>query len=147
MEIVALYAGSFDPVTKGHVNIVRRACRMFGHVVVAVGVNSGKQYLFSLEERLQRLHQVFDVYPQVEIISYTGLTVDACRQCGAKVLVRGVRNASDWDAEQNIAFVNSRLAPDIETVLLPAEDALQHVSSSNVREILRHGGNVSDFLP
>lgn len=147
MGVTALYAGSFDPVTKGHVNIVRRACRMFEHVVVAVGVNSDKQYCFSLEERLQRLHQALDAFPQVEIISYQGLTVDACRQCGAKVLLRGVRNAADWETEQNIAFVNSRLAPDIETVLLAAEDALLHVSSSNVREILRHGGDVTDFLP
>lgn len=147
MEVTAFYAGSFDPVTRGHADIVRRACRMFGHVVVAVGVNSGKHSFFPLEERMERLRQAFADMPQVEVISYEGLTVDACRRCGATVLLRGVRNAADWEEEQNIAFVNRRLAPDIETVLLPADDALVHVSSSNVREILRYGGDVSDFLP
>lgn len=147
MEIVAFYAGSFDPVTVGHVDIVRRACRMFDRVVVAVGVNSDKKSFLPLDERLNRLRKAFAAFPQVEVASYEGLTVDACRKYGARVLVRGVRNASDWDAEQNIAFVNRRLAPDIETLLLPADDALVHVSSSNVREILRHGGDVSDFLP
>lgn len=147
MGSVALYAGSFDPLTKGHVDIVRRSCRMFECVVVAVGVNSSKQYCFSLEERMQRLRTAFEAFPQVKIVSYEGLTVDVCRQYGAKVLVRGVRNAADWEAEQNIAFVNHCLAPDIETVMLAADDALLHVSSSNVREILRHGGDVSDFLP
>ena len=147
MGKIAVYAGSFDPVTRGHEDMVRRAVRIFDRVVVAIGTNGAKSACFPLEMRLGWLRACFRDLPQVEVASYEGLTVDFCRQCGAGFLLRGLRSAADWEAEQNIAFVNRQLAPEVETVWLPAEDALVHVSSSNVRDIWRNGGDVSAFLP
>ena len=127
--------------------MVRRAVRIFDRVVVAIGTNGAKSACFPLEMRLGWLRACFCDLPQVEVASYEGLTVDFCRQCGAGFLLRGLRSAADWEAEQDIAFVNRQLAPEVETVWLPAEDALVHVSSSNVRDIWRNGGDASVFLP
>ena len=127
--------------------MVRRAVRIFDRVVVAIGTNGAKCVCFPLEMRLGWLRACFRDLPQVEVASYEGLTVDFCRRCGAGFLLRGLRSAAGWEAEQNIAFVNRQLEPEVETVWLPAEDALVHVSSSNVREIWRNGGDASAFLP
>ncbi|MBQ6668001.1 MAG: pantetheine-phosphate adenylyltransferase [Bacteroidales bacterium] len=147
MGLVACYAGSFDPVTKGHENIALRAAAMFDRLIVAVGVNSGKSSLFPLEQRLQWLKSCFRKVPQIEVVAYEGLTVDFCRRCGATVLVRGGRSIADFEQEGNVAAVNKALCPEVETVLLFTDDRLAHVSSSNVREIWRNGGDVSAFLP
>lgn len=147
MEVIAFYAGSFDPVTKGHEDIARRAVKMFDRLIIGVGTNSEKKPFFSLEERLRWLRRIFADCPQIDVVSYEGLTIDACRRCGATVLVRGARSAADWEAEQNIAFVNHCLAPEIETLLIPATDDLMHVSSTNVREFLKYGRSVKDFVP
>ncbi len=147
MGIVACYAGSFDPVTKGHENIALRAAKIFDKLVVAVGVNGEKKSFFPLERRLQWLKDCFRQVPNIEVLSYEGLTVDFCRRCGASVLVRGVRSIADYEMERNVAAVNRVLCPDIETLLLFTADELAHVSSSNVREILANGGDASAFLP
>ena len=147
MGLIACYAGSFDPVTRGHENIALRAASLFSELVVAVGENSDKRPFFPLEQRLQWLNECFAGVPNIRVVSYRGLTVDLCRQCGAKVLVRGVRSLADYEQEQNVAAVNRILAPDIETLLLFTSDELAHVSSTNAREILKNGGDVSAFIP
>ena len=147
METTALYAGSFDPVTKGHEHIARRAAKLFGKLLIAVGDNSGKQPFFPLEQRLAWLRETFRDMENIEVVSYQGLTVDACRRYGTNVLVRGLRSSADWEAESAVAFVNRKLAPDIETVLLPAEAAFAPFSSTLVRELLRYGKEVSSMVP
>lgn len=147
MEITALYAGSFDPVTKGHEHIARRAAKLFGKLLVAVGDNSEKQAFFPLEKRMKWLRETFRDVKNIEVVSYQGLTVDACRRYGASVLVRGLRSAADWEAERDVAYANRYLAPDIETLLLPADTAFSPFSSTLVRELLRYGKDVSAMLP
>lgn len=147
MGLIACYAGSFDPVTKGHENIALRAAKMFDKMFVAVGVNSEKKSFFPLEKRMQWLKDCFKQVSNIEVVSYEGLTVDFCRKSGATVLVRGIRSIADFETEQNIAAVNRVLNPDVETLLLFTSDELAHISSSNVREIIANGGDISLFVP
>lgn len=147
MGLIACYAGSFDPVTKGHENIALRAAKMFDKMFVAVGVNSEKKSFFPLEKRMQWLKDCFKQVSNIEVVSYEGLTVDFCRKSGATVLVRGIRSIADFETEQNIAAVNRVLNPDVETLLLFSSDELAHISSSNVREIIANGGDISLFVP
>ena len=147
MGRIAVYAGSFDPVTRGHEDMVRRAVRIFDRVVVAIGTNGAKSACFPLEMRLGWLRACFRDLQQVEVTSYEGLTVDFCRRCGAGFLLRGLRSAADWEAEQNIAYVNRQLAPEVETIIIPTAQEFAHISSSAVRDILKHGGDYSAFIP
>ena len=110
METTALYAGSFDPVTKGHEHIARRAAKLFGKLLIAVGDNSGKQPFFPLEHRLARLRETFRDVENIEVVSYQGLTVDACRRYGTNVLVRGLRSSADWEAESAVAASSQQMA-------------------------------------
>lgn len=135
---LALFPGSFDPFTEGHDNIVCRALRLFDGVVVAVGVNSDKHYYFPIDERVRAIQQRYADNPRVSVVSFNDMTVDCCRRCGCSVIVRGVRNAADWDYEQTVAAVNHSLAPDIETIILPADDKLRDISSTLRREQLLH---------
>ena len=135
---ISLYPGSFDPVTSGHEAIVRRALALFDRVVIGVGVNTDKQYMFSVEERLTRIRQMFADEPRVEAVAYSDMTVDLCHRLGAQFLVRGVRNARDLEYEQTVAAVNHTLDPAIETVVLLALPDQQEVSSTLVREQLAH---------
>lgn len=139
--MLVLFPGSFDPFTDGHDNIVRRALRLFDAVVVAVGENSDKQCLFSPEERVALVKQRYAAEPRVSVVCYSDLTVDCCHRCGCSAIVRGVRNATDWEYEATVAAVNQQLAPDIETLLLPADAELRNVSSTLERERLLHGLN------
>ena len=143
----ALFAGSFDPITKGHVELVRRAATLFDTVVVAVGANSDKRCLFDADERLRRARKAFEGMAQVECIAYDGLTTDLCRKVGATVLLRGVRDMLDFEYERRVAEVNRRLAPDIETVLLMATGDTAAISSTMVRELLLHNKPVDDLIP
>ena len=142
----ALFAGSFDPFTIGHRNIVERALKMFDSVVIGVGVNDGKNPMFPLEKRLQDIAQAFADEPRVEVASYKGLTVDFARECGACCLLRGVRNGRDLEYERQIAAFNSRVAPEIETVLLMADARYEDISSTLVRELYRYGKDISDLV-
>lgn len=143
----ALFAGSFDPFTRGHQSIVDRTLSSVAdEVVVAVGVNYVKKSLFSVEERVSAIEKVYANEPRVKVLCYEGLTTDFAKTVGADFLVRGVRSASDFEFERNIADVNKRLSG-IETILLFTEPGLSCVSSSVVRELLSYGKDVKDFLP
>lgn len=143
----AVFPGSFDPITAGHVDLVRRAVPLFDKIVVAVGVNSQKKYLFPLEKRLGYLHKVFADEPTVEIGSFEGLTAHYCQSIGADYLLRGLRNASDFDYEKTISQLNSIVGEGLETIFLISAPAYSHISSTIVREIIKGGGDASPFLP
>ena len=147
MKHVALVPGSFDPFTAGHLNILRRALTMFDEVVVAVGINQDKPGFFSMEKRLDIIRQATKGMEGVSVIQYDCLTIDACRQMGINHIVRGVRNMIDFETERSIADANRRLAPEIETIIIPTAQEFAHISSSAVRDILRHGGDLSTFIP
>lgn len=147
MKHVALFPGSFDPFTAGHLNILRRALTMFDEVVVAVGINQDKPGFFSMEKRLDIIRQATQGMSGVSVIQYGSLTVDACRERDIHHIVRGVRNMIDFETERSIADANRRLAPEIETIIIPTAQEFAHISSSAVRDILRHGGDYSTFIP
>jgi pantetheine-phosphate adenylyltransferase len=142
-----LFPGSFDPFTAGHLNILRRALTMFDEVVVAAGINQDKRGFFDMDQRLDIIRQATEGMAGVSCIKYDGLTVDVCREMGIVHIVRGVRNMLDFETERSIADANRRLAPEIETVIIPTAQEFAHISSSAVRDILRHEGDTSLFLP
>ncbi len=147
MKTKALFPGSFDPFTAGHLNILKRALTMFDEVVVAVGINQDKKGFFDMEKKLDIIRQATASLEGVSVISYDNLTVDTCRELGIRHIVRGVRNMLDFEAERSIADANRRLAPEVETIIIPTAQEFAHISSSAVRDILRHGGNYSAFIP
>ena len=147
MKTKALFPGSFDPFTAGHLNILRRALTMFDEVVVAVGINQDKRGFFDMEKKLDIIHQATVSLEGVSVISYDNLTVDTCRELGIRHIVRGVRNMLDFEAERSIADANRRLAPEVETIIIPTAQEFAHISSSAVRDILKHGGDYSAFIP
>jgi pantetheine-phosphate adenylyltransferase len=147
MKTKALFPGSFDPFTAGHLNILRRALTMFDGVVVAAGINQDKRGFFSMEKRLDIIRQATEGLEGVSIVEYDKLTIDLCRELGVRHIVRGVRNMIDFETERSIADANRRLAPDIETIIIPTAQEFAHISSSAVRDILRHGGDYSAFIP
>lgn len=142
----ALFAGSFDPFTRGHQSIVNRTLTIADEVVVAIGHNANKRTMFSLEQRIEAIQQLYADEPRVEVVAYDGLTTDFASSVGATFLVRGVRNIADFEFEKNIADVNRKLTG-IETVLLVTESEYAHISSSIVRELMSYGRDVSDFMP
>lgn len=146
MKRIALFPGSFDPFTAGHLNILKRALTMFDEVVVAVGINQDKRGFFDMDQRLEIIRQATLGIPGVSCIKYDGLTVDVCRQLGIRHIVRGVRNMLDFETERSVADANRRLAPEIETIIIPTAQEFAHISSSAVRDILRHNGDTSLFL-
>lgn len=147
MKRIALFPGSFDPFTAGHLNILKRALTMFDEVVVAVGVNIDKRGFFDNEKKLKIIAQATEGMEGVRIIQYDSLTVNICRELGIKHIVRGVRNMIDFETERSIADANRRLAPEIETVIIPTSQEFAHISSTAVRDILKHGGDYSQFIP
>ena len=147
MKTIALFPGSFDPFTAGHLNILRRALTMFDQVVVAVGINQDKRGFFSMEKRLEIIEKATEGIPGVSVIQYDGLTIDICRENGIRHIVRGVRNMIDFETERSIADANRRLAPEIETIIIPTSQEFAHISSSAVRDSRKHGGDYSAFIP
>ncbi|MBO4469328.1 MAG: pantetheine-phosphate adenylyltransferase [Bacteroidales bacterium] len=147
MKTIALFPGSFDPFTAGHLNILKRALTMFDNVVVAVGVNQDKPGFYSKDVRVDIIKQAVRGLEGVSVITYDGLTIDVCRSLGIKHVVRGVRNMLDFETERSIADANRRLAPEIETIIIPTAQEFAHISSSAVRDILRHHGDTSLFVP
>lgn len=143
----ALFPGSFDPFTAGHLNILNRSLTMFDKVVVAVGVNQDKRGFFTNEQRLDIINQAVKGIVGVEVIEYDGLTVDICRAKNIHHIIRGVRNMLDFEQERAIADANRRLAPEIETIIIPTAQEFAHISSSAVRDLLSHRGDTSLFLP
>jgi len=144
---IAVFPGSFDPITIGHVDLVTRALPLFDQIVVAVGVNTNKKYLFPLEQRLDWLRQVFVAYPSVRVDHFQNLTAHYCQHIGARYLLRGLRNGSDFDYEKTISQINHIVGGDIETVFLIAQPDMSHISSTIVREIIVGGGDASPFIP
>lgn len=142
----ALFAGTFDPFTIGHHRIVLRALQLFSRVVIAVGRNSGKQALHSVDERVEQLRRLYADEPRIEVFAYDGLTVDFAKEIGADCLLRGVRSVKDFEYERELADVNRRISG-METLLLIGEPEYSSISSSVVRELLSYGKDVSDMLP
>lgn len=147
MNRTALFPGSFDPFTAGHLNILARALTMFDNVVVAIGINQDKVDFFTNSQKKDIIRQATAAMDRVSVIEYDGLTVDVCRELGIHHVVRGVRNMLDFENERAIADANRRLAPDIETIIIPTAQEFAHISSSAVRDIIRHHGDTSLFLP
>ena len=143
---VAIFPGTFDPFTRGHYSVVCRALSMFDEVVVAIGVNALKRPMFTAEERVAMLEGLFANEPRVRVMSYSGLTVDVARECGAQFMLRGVRSVMDFEYERSIADVNREISG-LETVMLFTEPMYAHISSSVVRELIGYGRDVSAFLP
>lgn len=144
---IAVFPGSFDPITVGHVDIVRRALPLFDKIIVAIGVNSQKRALFTLEQRRQWVEEVFRSMPGVEVGSFEKLTAHYCRRVGAGYLLRGLRNASDFDYEKTISQLNQIVGDGLETIFFIAQPGYSHISSTIVREIIKGEGDASPFLP
>jgi len=144
----AIFPGTFDPFTIGHFDVLQRTLLLFDTVIVAIGDNSNKQTLYTSDERAAMISQVVAQFGErVKVISYDNLTIDFCRQNGARFIVRGIRTVSDFDYENMIAQTNQLLAPDIDTLFFPSQPHHSFICSSVVRDVLLHGGDVSMFLP
>jgi len=147
MQRICLFPGTFDPITLGHVDIVRRALPLFDRIVVAIGSNAGKAPMFSPEQRQRWIETIFEDDARVSGAVYEGLTVDYCRTIGARFILRGIRYMSDFEYEKTIADANRALDPGLETIFLTCEPIYTSVASTIVRDILRNGGDASPFLP
>lgn len=146
MDKIAVFAGSFCPFTKGHEDIVAKALPLFDKIIIAVGHNIRKQDLFPVEQRLEWIRSLYANNPAVEVLAYTGLTVDVCRRTGARFLLRGLRNTADYMCEQEMAAVNHQLCPEVETVFMTASPEWSAVSSSLVRELWSLGADYTSYL-
>ncbi|HMG10457.1 pantetheine-phosphate adenylyltransferase [Mucilaginibacter lappiensis] len=144
---IALFPGSFDPVTKAHVDIVKRSVGLFDKVYIGIGANSSKQGLLSIETREQMLRAVFKHDDRIHIVAYEGLTVNFCKSIGATYMIRGIRTVSDFEYEKAIAQMNHALVPDIESIFIVSKPGYSSISSTIVREIMRHHGDVAQFIP
>jgi pantetheine-phosphate adenylyltransferase len=144
---VAVYTGAFDPVHLGHVDIIQRGRTLFDRLVVGVGINPEKESLFTLDERVHFLKLVADKYDNVEVRSFTGLTVRFVREVGARIMLRGLRTLSDMEYEFTMSLTNSSLDPELETVFLLARDQYSHVSSTLIRQIFTLHGDLEKFVP
>ncbi|MGD0299763.1 MAG: pantetheine-phosphate adenylyltransferase [Bryobacteraceae bacterium] len=146
-SVVALYPGSFDPITNGHLDLIQRGSALFDKLFVAILRNDEKQALFSVDERIEMLSEVVQGYPNVEVGSFDGLLVEYAANCGASVIIRGIRAVSDYEYELQMALMNRRLRPDIETVFLMASEAHSFLSSKLVKEVIRLGGKITGLVP
>ena len=146
-HVIAIYPGSFDPITNGHLDLIQRGSRMFDKLIVSILRNDAKQALFSVEERTEMLREVLQVYPNVEVDSFDGLLVDHAAAQEATVLLRGIRAISDYEYELQMALMNRRLRPDIETIFMMASETYSFISSRLVKEVVSLGGNISGLVP
>jgi pantetheine-phosphate adenylyltransferase len=146
MNITAIYPGTFDPITNGHVDLVQRACRLFDHVVVAIAAGSAKAPVFTLDERVTLAREVLTGCENMEVCSFDSLLVDFMQEKQARVIIRGLRAVSDFEYEFQLASMNRKLAPEVETVFLTPAEQFSFISSSLVREIASLGGDVSPFV-
>src|SRR5574343_356481 len=146
MKRKAIFPGSFDPITLGHFDIIQRGASLFDEIIVAIGVNSEKKYMFSLEERKRFIEEAFKDEPKVRVITYEGLTIDLCKKENADFILRGLRNPADFEFEKAIAHTN-RVMSKIETVFLLTAARTSFISSSIVRDVLRNGGDISQLVP
>lgn len=147
MQRIALFPGIFDPITHGHADVIRRAAGLFDKIVIGIGVNAAKQTMFTLEQRIEWINELFREEDHISAAGYTGLTIDFCKELGANYLLRGIRSVGDFEYEKAIADMNRMLAPQIETVFLTCSPLYSTVSSTMVRDVIRHGGEASMFVP
>ncbi|RTL54609.1 MAG: pantetheine-phosphate adenylyltransferase [Bradyrhizobiaceae bacterium] len=152
MSHVALYPGSFDPVTNGHLDVVRQACSLVDRLVVAIGIHPGKAPLFTVEQRLEMVKEVFTPIAAqagcgLECTTFSDLTVTAAQRAGAKILIRGLRDGTDLDYEMQIAGMNQTLVPEVQTIFIPASSTVRPITATLVRQIASMGGDISPFVP
>ncbi|MFN7994176.1 MAG: pantetheine-phosphate adenylyltransferase [Bryobacteraceae bacterium] len=146
-QVIAIYPGSFDPITNGHLDLIERGCRVFDRLIVAILRNETKQPLFSVAERVEMLREVVGAHPNVLVDSFDGLLVDYAARNGATVLLRGIRAISDYENELQMALMNRRLQPEIETVFMMSSEAYSFISSRLVKEVFRLGGSIAGLVP
>jgi pantetheine-phosphate adenylyltransferase len=146
MKRIAVFPGSFDPITLGHYDIIKRGISLFDEVVVAIGINADKKYMFTLEERKKFIEDAFKDQPKVKVIAYEGLTINLCKKEDAQFILRGLRNPADFEFEKAIAHTNSKLSQ-IETVFLPTASKTSYISSTIVRDVIRNGGDYTVLVP
>ena len=142
----AIFPGSFDPLTLGHSDIINRGVTLFVELLIAIGINADKKYMFSLEERKRFIEQAFKDEPKIKVVTYEGLTVDFCKEVGADFILRGLRNPADFEFEKAIAHTNRKLS-EIETVFLLTSSGKSYISSSIVRDVIRNGGDYTGLVP
>ena len=142
----AIFPGSFDPLTLGHYDIIQRGITLFDELIIAIGVNSDKKYMFTLEERKQFIKQAFSNEPKIKVLTYEGLTVDFCKKINANFILRGLRNPGDFEFEKAIAHTNPKLS-EIETVFLLTSSGKSYISSSIVRDVIKNGGDYTGLVP
>ena len=147
MQRICLFPGTFDPITKGHVDVIERAVSLFDKLIIGIGINSSKQPMFSIEQRCNWMREIFKNEPRIEVAGYEGLTIDYCKKINAHYILRGIRYISDFEYEKAIADMNRMLAPDIETLFLTCSPEYSTISSTLVRDVIRNNGNVSLFVP
>lgn len=142
----AVFPGSFDPITIGHEDVIRRAIPLFDEIVIAIGVNSEKKYMFTLEDRKKFIEDTFINDPKITVVTYEGLTVDLCNKLDASFILRGLRNSTDFEFEKTIAHINKKLG-NIETIFMLTDVNTSYISSSVVREVLKNGGDYKMLVP
>jgi pantetheine-phosphate adenylyltransferase len=147
MQRIALFPGTFDPITIGHLDIIHRALPLFDKLVIGIGRNANKSAMFSEEQRMKWIREIFGDNPKVSVVVYEGLTVECCRKVAANFIVRGIRYVNDFEYEKAIADMNRSLDKDIETVFLTCLPQYTSVASTLVRDVIRNGGNARQFLP
>lgn len=147
MEKIALFPGSFDPITLAHIDILNRALPLFDKVYVGIGLNSNKQSLLTAKEREEMLKNVFANHKNIEVLTYEGLTVDICKKVNAQYMIRGIRSVSDFEYEKAISQMNHAMQPDIESIFVLSKPGFSAISSTIVRDILRNGGDITQFVP
>jgi pantetheine-phosphate adenylyltransferase len=145
--VIAIYPGSFDPITNGHLDLIQRGSRMFDRLIVSILRNDAKQALFSVDDRMEMLREVVAVYPNVTVDSFEGLLVEHAAAQSASVLLRGIRAISDYEYELQMALMNRRLAPELETVFMMANESYSFISSRLVKEVFGLGGNIAGLVP
>lgn len=144
---IAVFPGSFDPITKGHESIIRRSLPLFDEIYIAIGVNSKKDYLFSLDQRIDWIKKTFENESKIKVKSYEGLTIEFCKNINARFIIRGLRNSADFEYEKGIGQINKAVFPELETIFLLSLPEYNIINSTIVRELIRYGGDVTQFLP
>ena len=147
MTRIALFPGSFDPITIGHESIIRRGLSLFDEIIVAIGINSTKNYYLPLEKRKRIIEEVFAKESRIKVMSYEGLTVDLCKKINANYILRGLRTSADFEFERGIAQMNKAMVNDIETIFILSAPEHSAINSTIIRDILRNGGDASAFIP
>lgn len=147
MKKIAVFPGSFDPITRGHEDVILRGLNLFDEIIVAIGLNNEKKAFFTVDQRMKWIRQVFEGNEGIKVQSYKGLTIDFCRQVNARYILRGLRTSADFEFERSIGQMNKKMYPEIDTVFLLTLPEYTALTSSIVRDILRHGGNPAQFVP